>query len=69
MPLLVNGKIDRQALFQRYEENISTNKFKFSDSDMAEFVGPDLYNEARSGSPALLLAETPPDTLLSLVQI
>ena len=57
MPLLVNGKIDRQALFQRYEESSASNKFSFTDSDMAEFVGADLYNEARSQSPALPLAE------------
>ena len=69
MPVLVNGKIDRQALFQRYEENIASNKFSFSESDMAEFVGPHLYNEARSEGPAFSLAEITPDTLLQLVQI
>ena len=53
MPLLVNGKIDRQALFQRYEDSIASNKFSFSESDMTEFVGPELYNEARSKSSAL----------------
>ena len=65
MPVLVNGKIDRQALFQKYEENIASNKFSFSDSDLAEFVGPDLYNQARSEGPALSLAEIPPDTVLN----
>ena len=56
MPVLVNGKIDRQALFQRYEEHSVSNKFSFSDSDMAGFVGPDLYNEARSESSDLQTA-------------
>ena len=56
MPVLVNGKIDRQALFQRYEEHSVSNKFSFLDSDMAEFVGPDLYNEARSESSDLQTA-------------
>ena len=57
MPVLVNGKIDRQALFQRYEEKSANNKFSFADSDLAEFVGPDLYNEARSQSPAFSLVQ------------
>ena len=47
MPLLVNGKTDRQALFQRYEEKISSRQIHFSDSDLADWVGPELYPEAR----------------------
>ena len=47
MPLLVNGKIDRQALFQRYEEKVSSLQVQFSDSELAEHVGPDLYPGAR----------------------
>ena len=53
MPVLVNGKIDRQALLAKYEESQTKNTFTFSEFDLA---GHDIQEKAKSATLHLLKA-------------
>lgn len=46
-PLLVNGKIDRQALLKKYEESLASLNFTFSDDELAHYIRPELFAEGR----------------------
>ena len=47
LPLLVNGKTDRQALLQRYEEQLSCTAFTFTEEDFQGHVEAAFFPQAR----------------------
>merc|ERR1719499_160808 len=48
IPLLVNGKVDRQSLLKKYEETISCRSFIFDDKDFESFVSSEMFDVARA---------------------
>ena len=46
IPLLVNGKIDRQSLLKRYEDSRKST-FDFSDQDLQGFLSPEDFEKGR----------------------
>ena len=48
MPLLVNGKTDRQALLKKYEESLSCRNFTFDNEDFEEFVDASMFDTAKA---------------------
>merc|ERR1719320_237405 len=53
MPLLVNGKVDRQALLAHYEQSQTNNTFTFTESDL---TGHDIQASAKNATLHLLRA-------------
>ena len=47
LPLLVNGKTDRQALLQKYEETLACTSFSFTDEDFTGHIEAALYPQAK----------------------
>jgi len=47
LPLLVNGKTDRQALLQKYEETLACTSFSFTDEDFTGHVEAALFPQAK----------------------
>ena len=47
LPLLVNGKTDRQALLQKYEEQLSCTAFTFTEEDFQGHVEAAFFPQAR----------------------
>jgi len=47
LPLLVNGKIDRQSLLKKYEESLSCTNFSFTEDDFLGHVPQEKFNEAK----------------------
>ena len=47
LPLLVNGKTDRQALFQKYEETLACTTFTFTEEDFTGHVEAALFPQAK----------------------
>ena len=47
LPLLVNGKTDRQALLARYEATLACTSFTFTEDDFQGHVEPALFPQAR----------------------
>ena len=48
MPLLVNGKVDRQQLLRRYEESLSCRNFSFEAADLAPHLEPAMFEVGRA---------------------
>ena len=46
LPLLVNGKTDRQNLLRKYEDTLACSNFTFTESDVIGLVSPDRYKQA-----------------------
>jgi aryl carrier-like protein len=47
LPLLVNGKIDRQALMKKYEMSLTCKNFKFAKEDFVGHIPEELFSKAR----------------------
>jgi non-ribosomal peptide synthetase component F len=47
IPLLINGKIDRQQLLKKYEASLACASFTFSEDDFKEHVHEELYPKAK----------------------
>ena len=47
LPLLVNGKTDRQALLKMYEESLACAAFTFTEKDFSGHVTPDFHIQGR----------------------
>ena len=47
LPLLVNGKTDRQALLKKYEESLVCTEFNFTKDDFSSYLSPAFYPQAR----------------------
>jgi len=47
LPLLVNGKVDRQSLLKKYEDTMACRTFSFTEEDCMEYVLQGKFNEAK----------------------
>ena len=48
IPLLVNGKVDRQSLLKKYEESVSCRNFTFDVKDFEPHVSPEMFEVAKA---------------------